>query len=122
MNKHADDTELTGGQWVTRGLIRVWTGPRPVDSIIEPDKRNRKTIEEMYADGWTDQAMADYLGITIAAVRKRRQSRGLKRHRPSAKCGTDSGYKRHINHKTRICEPCREAHRLYNAQREGRAA
>lgn len=28
-------TGLSGGEWVTRGGIKVWTGPRPVD---EPDR------------------------------------------------------------------------------------
>lgn len=37
--------------------------------------------------------------------------------RDSAQCGTEAGYVRHVRHKEKACEACKEAHRIDVAQR-----
>lgn len=39
--------------------------------------------------------------------------------RPPAKCGTDSGYTKHLRNKQEPCAECREAHAEENRRREG---
>lgn len=39
--------------------------------------------------------------------------------RPPAKCGTDSGYTKHLRNKQEPCGECREAHAEENRRREG---
>lgn len=43
-----------------------------------------------------------------------------KRRYAKAKCGTTAGYHRHTRERTTVCDPCRQAIRVYNEQRRER--
>ncbi|MGW1615745.1 WhiB family transcriptional regulator [Streptomyces sp. NPDC002285] len=48
--------------------------------------------------------------LTDAVIRgEKAAASGPRRERTSAKCGTRSGYQRHLREKTEICTPCRQA-------------
>lgn len=112
------------GRWVTKpGGIRVWTGPRPTD----PDNRpaNNLTPERLTAlfnKGWTDRQIADAYGLDPSSIRKRRSRLGLlRRTNKNARCGTDSGYKRHLRNNEPACTACKQAHREYGREYARRA-
>lgn len=53
---------------------------------------------------------------------ERRLLRGQKPLQRHANCGTANGYRAHQENKTAVCDPCREAHRVYRADQRKRAA
>lgn len=126
----SEANELTGGRWVTRGLIRVWTGPRPLDrpdhgksagncvdcqrtlvtarSWMKLDPAYRESVRDTHAR----QSTPERCGQCQQRIKRGGGPRRV------AQCGTHGGYEAHRRRGEVACTPCLEAMRAYKRQRE----
>lgn len=78
--KVTDAHALTGGQWVRRGLVLVWDGPRDVDREPTPERR-RPRAECGTESGYRrhqrlkERTCADCRAAKAAGERARKQQR-----------------------------------------------
>lgn len=113
---HATDA-LTGGRWVVRRGIKVWTGPRPADDpayfepLVSPRRRTsidpvqvdaavswhprpdinirerREAIRVLHARGLSDSEIAARIGCADRTVLRNRKILGLPANFPECRPG-----------------------------------
>lgn len=121
--------ELTGGRWVQDGLIRRWTGPRPVDVVFghkveHCEQCGRQLVAQRSWQNWRpERRRAQAKTHAKKAVADlchgcwMRNSRG---ERSTARCGTYPGYAAHLRNEDEICDPCCTAMREYKRELRAR--